>query len=263
MATSTGAQALNQQDASAVDCMLRFLWDVPDRGTGWSILSLPDPLRNERLLIVCASEGLIEFGDLKFNGNTGEQYWESQDFSGNRPYSPYVQAVLARRAPVNDSSTDPGFVRLTGQGELTYCRSLSKPDPAPAPGVAPREWLGKALLCVRDHPDWSNAQIARAVGVHPSQLTRKRCPEFHNAVTLARGTKDQLRKGYIQSDSDSNTLAIEAPTYDIAELDDKADRGQPIPGSKYVREYCADCGEPMKVKPEQVGKNPLCVACKP
>jgi len=35
-----------------------------------------------------------------------------------------------------------------------------------------------------------------------------------------------------------------------------------IPGSKYFREYCACCGEPMRVVGEDVGTEPWCVSCR-
>lgn len=70
------------------------------------------------------------------------------------------------------------------------------------------EWLAKAMLLVREHPEWPNAKIAQNVGVDPAQLTKKRCPEFHAAAALARdGTP---RRGHVTFDRDSRTSDVEA-----------------------------------------------------
>jgi hypothetical protein len=37
--------------------------------------------------------------------------------------------------------------------------------------------------------------------------------------------------------------------------------GSRIPGSIYVREYCAICGDPIRVLPAVVGCEPQCSAC--
>ena len=47
-----------------------------------------------------------------------------------------------------------------------------------------RQWLGGALLCLRKHPDWSDAAIAREAGIDKSQLTR--CIEYRTAANLFR-----------------------------------------------------------------------------
>ncbi len=79
------------------------------------------------------------------------------------------------------------------------------------------EWLAKAMLLVREHPEWTDARIAREVGVDPAQLTKKRCPEFQAAAALARdGTP---RRGHVTFDRDSRTSDVEA--YDG---DDPAER---------------------------------------
>ena len=37
--------------------------------------------------------------------------------------------------------------------------------------------------------------------------------------------------------------------------------GDPIPGSRYVREFCYSCGEPIRVHPGKVGWHELCERC--
>ena len=48
-------------------------------------------------------------------------------------------------------------------------------------------WLARAMLLVRDNPEWSDAKIVREVGRHNSRLTRSR--EYKIAAALARGQR--------------------------------------------------------------------------
>ena len=70
------------------------------------------------------------------------------------------------------------------------------------------KWLAEAMLLVRDHPDWSDSQIAERVGKHRSTLTRSR--EYQAAAALARGRKDQLAQGFIEKDPDTGRTDVEA-----------------------------------------------------
>jgi hypothetical protein len=146
----------------------------------------------------------------------------------------------------NESNVPPGVAE-------------SAPEESPAEKRA--QWLAKAMLLVRDNPDWSDARIAKEVGVHPSQLTPKRCPEYQVAAGLARASKTGVPQGYVTIDSATGLRDVEAVAAPIAK-DDQSDRGQPVTGSKYFREYCSCCGEPMKVTPEKVGTKPVCDHCK-
>lgn len=49
------------------------------------------------------------------------------------------------------------------------------------------EWLAKAMLTVRDHPEWSDAKVAEQVGINKSTLSRS--PEYHAAASMARAPK--------------------------------------------------------------------------
>jgi hypothetical protein len=41
------------------------------------------------------------------------------------------------------------------------------------------------------------------------------------------------------------------------------DVGAPIPGSRFVRDFCANCGEPMRICPDRVGEENYCSECEP
>lgn len=119
------------------------------------------------------------------------------------------------------------------------------------------QWLAKAMLLVQQHPDWPDAEIARQVRKNPGTLSRSK--EYKAAAHLARGVKNEVPRGYIVTDPDSGLRDIEAVIQN--QVKNQEDRGQPIPGSRYVREYCTVCHDPIKVKPDQVGKSPCCSDC--
>lgn len=122
-----------------------------------------------------------------------------------------------------------------------------------------QEWLAKAMLLVRDHPEWSDAKIAREVGVNPGTLSRSGV--YKAAKKLARGSSTDRFRGYMKVDPDSGMKEVEAVAQQADPIEDRSDRGQPIQNSRYFREYCAECLEPMKVKKDQVGQKPLCDHC--
>ena len=51
-------------------------------------------------------------------------------------------------------------------------------------GDRQRRWLAEAMLTVRDHPEWTDAAIARSVGIDRSRLSRSK--EYKAAASLAR-----------------------------------------------------------------------------
>ena len=122
------------------------------------------------------------------------------------------------------------------------------------------EWLAMAMLLVRDHPDWSDTKIAEKVGKDKSTLSRSGV--YQVAATMARGSKADLPRGYITYDPNSGLHDVEAVARTKGRADDKTDRGQRIPGSRYYREYCAQCGEAMRVIKKIVGTEPLCPDCR-
>ncbi|REJ88386.1 MAG: hypothetical protein DWQ34_22645 [Planctomycetota bacterium] len=120
-------------------------------------------------------------------------------------------------------------------------------------------WLAEAMLLVRDHPDWSDASIAGKVGKHKSQLSRS--PEYKAAAALARESKATIREGHITTDPDAKLSDVEAVDPSTGWSENRADRGEAIPGSEYVREYCSECGEAMRVLPSKVGAHCICEDC--
>ena len=120
-------------------------------------------------------------------------------------------------------------------------------------------WLAEAMLWVQQHPEWSDAMIAEKVERDKSQLSRSK--EYQIAAAQARGTKDDRPNGHVQTDELGRRVGLEAVAPTATEPGDHPDRGQSLTGSKYVREYCAECDEPMKVTPDRVGTKPVCEAC--
>jgi hypothetical protein len=116
------------------------------------------------------------------------------------------------------------------------------------------EWLAKAMLLVQDHPDWSDTEIARKVGKYKSTLSRNKT--YRVAAAMARSAKGDRPEGHHTVDPDTGQLGVEA-----VDNNKHGDRGQPIKGSKYYREYCAECDEPIKVASDEVGENPRCKDC--
>lgn len=93
-------------------------------------------------------------------------------------------------------------------------------DPVNPPNKRDKaEWLAHAMLLVKDHPEWSNAKIAKTVGVSPSSISSRRCPEFHIAACLARTEKSNRPKGFEKIDPESGMREIEAFSNDPAQHD--------------------------------------------
>lgn len=70
-----------------------------------------------------------------------------------------------------------------------------------------KRWLADAMLLVRDHPEYTDRQIAENIGVHPSQLSRSK--EYQRAADLVRGQKTHLPRGRIQIDPDTGLRDVE------------------------------------------------------
>ena len=67
------------------------------------------------------------------------------------------------------------------------------------------EWVGAAMICVRDHPDWSDRQVATHVQVSPSSLSRS--ADYQRAAQIARGSR-QFPRG-IRNPEDRSLEAYE------------------------------------------------------
>jgi hypothetical protein len=133
-------------------------------------------------------------------------------------------------------------------------RGLARPAVAAPRDDGSREnratWLAKAMLFVRDYPEWTNAKIAREAGVHPATLCR--CPEYQAAASIAREQRKTVPKGRADG---SGGIEAEAPADSVV--------GEPVPGSRrgLRRERCAGCNEWIGVAPDMVGQSPLCERC--
>ena len=92
-------------------------------------------------------------------------------------------------------------------------------------------WLAKAMLTVRDHPEWSDATIADRVRIHKSRLSRS--PEYQAAARMARTPKtpdgsvtiaDRDRIVEAVDDSFDPNRAASRQWQDEEDTDDRIDR---------------------------------------
>jgi len=80
------------------------------------------------------------------------------------------------------------------------------------------EWLAKAMLLVQEHPEYSDAEVARQVGKHPSTLSRNKT--YQQAAAMARSSKKDRHRGFIEMDEDSGQRrGVVAYSDDPAERD--------------------------------------------
>jgi len=108
----------------------------------------------------------------------------------------------------SDTEAEPSrdsVSRVAGKGGRTITKSEEK-----------AEWLAKAMLLVRDHPEWSDAEIARRVGRHKSTLSRSR--EYKAAAGMARESKKDPPPGHTEIDPNTGLRDVEA--YDIVPGED-------------------------------------------
>jgi hypothetical protein len=172
------------------------------------------------------------------------------------------ECFQACRAELDRETSCEPVAEVRHTSGIVSGRGMDAPDAertsAPA-GVTRFEWLAKAMLLVLEHPDWSDAKIAREVHKHPSTLSRSR--EYKESAKMARVSIGQPPKGHITATASSKLRDVEAVDHRQPHFDDKSDHGQPIPGSKYFREYCSECDESIKVTKDQVGQSPRCDRC--
>jgi hypothetical protein len=77
------------------------------------------------------------------------------------------------------------------------------------------EWLAKAMLLVNKNPEKSDAQIAKEVGRHPSQLSRSN--EYQAAAKYAR--EKAIDKGYRKAAADGGGIESYSSEDDPANTD--------------------------------------------
>jgi hypothetical protein len=178
---------------------------------------------------------------------------EEFDNVDHRMQREWIKLRNAIWRPAGDKSAD-------SVGNQASATTLDDQPTQPKPEATKDDstfWLARAMLLVRDHPDWSDATIAENVGKHKSTLSRSR--EYQAAAQMARGKKEDRPRGFITVDAETDLHDLDAFSTDSPDL---PDRGKPIPGSKYFREYCDECREPMKVKKTQVGTKRRCESCR-
>ena len=117
-----------------------------------------------------------------------------------RPGEPGPKAVGLDSEPSGDRTGDAA--PRDNKGEAT------KPAGLTSKSQQRVKWLATAMLLVHDHPDWSDAEIARRVGKDKSTLSRSK--EYQAAAAMARGVKDDRHRGHISVDPDSGLRDVEA-----------------------------------------------------
>lgn len=110
-------------------------------------------------------------------------------------------------------------VEQEGQGEdiETTTNAATGPDVGAEPPQQPKrpaskrrdraKWLGEALILLKDHPEWSDAEIARKVGIHPGNLSR--CLEFQMLTQLSRGAPSDRPAGAANIDPDTGQRDVD------------------------------------------------------
>ena len=121
-----------------------------------------------------------------------------------------AQAGLAGRDTTDTVIESGNAAQGDNEAKPTGAASTSK-------GEKRTLWLAQAMLLVRDHPEWPDAEIARQVGKDKSTLSRSK--EYQAAAAMARGVKDDRRRGHISVDSDSGFRDVEAYSDDPVERD--------------------------------------------
>jgi predicted RNA-binding Zn-ribbon protein involved in translation (DUF1610 family) len=112
-----------------------------------------------------------------------------------------------------------------------------------------RAQLAEAMLCVRDHPKWSDRKIAKAVKVAASTLSRSRV--YQAAAAMARTDKAGAKRGHnIVDNTGLHDVQAIAPGV-----------GDQIPGSRYYRGKCPECGTETRVEVRELAETMPCEKC--
>jgi hypothetical protein len=145
------------------------------------------------------------------------------DFDPRHPPWLLVKAALIRAGhrPMDLERTEvPILLALLGEAEAAEkeagrqaasvaehekSNSSRKPE---GREVKRARWLGLASILVKDHPDWSDAAVAREADVAPSTLSRD--PVYQAVAVMARCPRTPPRRGYVTTDSDTGHLDVEA-----------------------------------------------------
>ena len=104
-----------------------------------------------------------------------------------------------KRVGISPNPSQPGSVAKEPRGLLGKKEKQIK-------------WVAEAMLLVRDHPDWPDAQIAEAVGKHKSTLSRNLTYQLFASTT--RGSMKDRHRGYQTVNPDTGQLDVVAYTKD-------------------------------------------------
>jgi hypothetical protein len=99
----------------------------------------------------------------------------------------------ARRSAVKTLRRWGRTLEASEAGDLDREATSKQRSSTAQPKRGKGQWLGEALILLRDHPEWTDARIARECGVDRSRLSRSK--EFKKAAGLARGRKADLPRG--------------------------------------------------------------------
>lgn len=103
---------------------------------------------------------------------------------------PYLQPIFERLAPESreEESNRPAFVVLP---ELVSAKAYSDVPDSQGKRIKPRKCT-LALMCLHEHPDWTDAEIAAAVGCDRASLYRMK--GFKKAKEAMRTGREAYRE---------------------------------------------------------------------
>ncbi|MDG2012399.1 MAG: hypothetical protein P8J33_02770 [Pirellulaceae bacterium] len=198
---------------------------TPEMHKRWGLdADFPGPFRAE-LFLDAARERLDEIYKWPTQ-NIGSLSPHNLDDANVKDAKLYVKrfvtsAVLQKALSAAENGQQIDWENGFRWDELDAIRDLLDLLPHPPGQLVKRElqevWLAQAMLLVRDNPGWSDAEIARRVGKNKSTLSRSK--EYQNAAAMARGEKDNRKRGHITVDPESGLRDIEAYSDDPAERD--------------------------------------------
>lgn len=96
-----------------------------------------------------------------------------------------------------------------GGSDVARLEQTAEPKAAAAQRRPVRnEWLARAMLLVREHPEWFDARIARECLISPSSLSRSR--EYKAAAGMARQEGGRIPRGFRVRDDATMLWDVEA-----------------------------------------------------
>jgi hypothetical protein len=121
---------------------------------------------------------------------------------------------------ISDQEVDDATIQEMVNVLMTPRRPKHQAREAPTSrGERRMRWVAEALMLVHAHPDWSDAKIARRVGIDKSQLSR--CEEYRRARVVLKG---DVPSGHAETDADTNSRrGVEAYSLDDASTETEWD----------------------------------------